>query len=109
MQLLLFKNRLLKSQLIILAMICQLVMLLVKIQFGHIKSNMSNQNSLTRAQLNLVVQHSGRGGQQNKGKGAGCTATSLTGSPTGLTASSRVFGAKFEPKMVKPKKPKIGV
>ena len=49
------------------------------------------------------------GGQQNKGKGAGCTAIGLTGSPTGLTASSRVSGGKFQPKMVKPKKPEIGV
>ena len=49
------------------------------------------------------------GGQQNKGKGAGCTATSLTGSPTGLTASSRVSQNKSKPKMVKPKKPDIGV
>ena len=39
------------------------------------------------------------GGQQNKGKG----------SPTGLTASSRVSGGKFQPKMVKPKKLEIGV
>ena len=39
---LLFKNRLLKSRLIILAMICQLVMLLVKIQFGCLKPNLSN-------------------------------------------------------------------
>ena len=49
------------------------------------------------------------GGQQNKGKGAGCAAIGLTGSPTGLTASSRVSGGKFQPKMVKPKKPEIGV
>jgi len=49
------------------------------------------------------------GGQQNKGKGVGCTTTGLTGSPTGLTASSRVSGEKFQPKMVKPKKPEIGV
>ena len=49
------------------------------------------------------------GGQQNKGKGAGCTATGLTGSPTGLTASSTVSNTKFKPKMVKPKKSKISV
>ena len=49
------------------------------------------------------------GGQQNKGKGAGCTATGLTGSPTGLTASPRVSQNKSKPKMVKPKKPEIGV
>ena len=30
------------------------------------------------------------GRQQNKGKGASCTAAGLTGSPTGLTASSRI-------------------
>ena len=49
------------------------------------------------------------GGQQNKGKGAGCTATGLTGSPTGLTASPRVSQNKSKPKMVKPKKLEIGV
>ena len=49
------------------------------------------------------------GGQQNKGKGTGCTATGLTGSPTGLTASSRVSQNKSKPKMVKPKKLEIGV
>ena len=42
------------------------------------------------------------GGQQNKGKCAGCTAT-------GLTASPRVSQNKSKPKMVKPKKPEIGV
>jgi len=31
------------------------------------------------------------GGQQNKGKDAGCTATGLTGSKTGLTGSSRIL------------------
>ena len=41
------------------------------------------------------------GGQQNKGKGAGCTATGLTGSPTGQTASSRVSPNNSKPKMVK--------
>jgi len=49
------------------------------------------------------------GGQQNKGKDAGCTATGLTGSKTGLTGSSRILQNKSKPKMVKPKKPKIGV
>ena len=44
------------------------------------------------------------GGQQNKGKGVGCTAISLTGSPTGLTASSRVSPNNSKSKMVKPKK-----
>ena len=42
------------------------------------------------------------GGQQNKGKGAGCTAT-------GLTATPKVSQNKSKPKMVKPKKPEIGV
>ena len=49
------------------------------------------------------------GGQQNKGKGSGCTATSLTGLKTGLTGSSGVLQNKAKPKMVKPKKPEIGV
>lgn len=49
------------------------------------------------------------GGQQNKGNGAGCIVTGLTGSQTGLTASSRVSQNKLKPKMVKPKKPEIGV
>ena len=49
------------------------------------------------------------GGQQNKGKAAGCTATGLTGLKTGLTGSSRVLQNKSKPKMVKPKKPEIGV
>ena len=46
---------------------------------------------------------------QNKSKGAGCMATDLTGSPTGLTTSPRVSRIKSKPKMVKPKKPEIGV
>ena len=49
------------------------------------------------------------GGQQNKGKDAGCIATGLTGSTTGLTSSSRVSQNKSKPTMVKPKKPEIGV
>jgi len=49
------------------------------------------------------------GGQQNKGKSTGCTATDLTGSPTGLTGSPRVSQNKSKPKMVKPKKLEIGV
>jgi len=36
-------------------------------------------------------------------------ATGLTGSPTGLTTSPRVSRIKSKPKMVKPKKPEIGV
>jgi len=49
------------------------------------------------------------GGQQNKGKGAGCTTTGLTDSPIGQTASSSVSPNNSKPKMVKPKKPEIGV
>ena len=49
------------------------------------------------------------GGQQNIVKGSGCTTTGLTGYPTGLTASSRVSPNNSKPKMVKPKKPEIGV
>ena len=49
------------------------------------------------------------GGQQNKGKTACCTVTGLTGLKTGLTGSSRVLQNKSKPKMVKPKKPEIGV
>ena len=57
---------------------------------GCLKSKLSNQNPLARAQrLNLVLQRSG--GQQNKGKDAGCIATGLIGSKTGLTCSSRVL------------------
>src|SRR6185437_1630209 len=47
--------------------------------------------------------------QQNKGKDAGCIATGLTGSTTGLTGSSRILQNKSKLKMVKPKKPEIGV
>ena len=49
------------------------------------------------------------GGQQNKGKDAGCTATGLTGLKTSLTGSSKVLQNKTKPKMVKPKKSKISV
>ena len=78
-------------------------MLLVKIQFGRPKPKFLNQNPLARAQrLNAVL-------QQNKGKAAGCTATGLTGLKTGLTCSSKVLQNKSKPKMVKPKKPEIGV
>ena len=49
------------------------------------------------------------GGQQNKDKGSGCTATGLTGLQIGLTSSSGVLQNKAKPKMVKPKKPEIGV
>ena len=45
------------------------------------------------------------GEQRNKGKGAGCAATGLTS----LTGSSGVLQNKAKPKMVKPKKPEIGV
>ena len=78
-------------------------MLLVKIQFGRLKPKLSNQNPLARAQrLNVVL-------QQNKGKAAGCTVTGLTGLKTGLTGSSGVLQNKAKSKMVKPKKPEIGV
>ena len=49
------------------------------------------------------------GGEQNKGKGSGCTATGLTSLKTGLTGSSGVLQNKAKPKMVKPKKPEIGI
>ena len=49
------------------------------------------------------------GGRQNKGKDAGCIANGLTGSKTDLIGSSRVLQNKSKPKMVKPKKPEIGV
>jgi hypothetical protein len=55
-------------------------------------------------------------GQQNKGIGAGCAVTGLTGGQTdltagqpGLTTSSRVSQNKSKPKMFMPKKPEIGV
>ena len=49
------------------------------------------------------------GGQQNKGKDAGCITTGLTGSTTGLTGSFKVLQNKSKLKVVKPKKPEIGV
>jgi len=49
------------------------------------------------------------GEQQGKDKEAGCDETGLTDSKTGLTASSKVLQNKSKPKMVKPKKPEIGV
>jgi hypothetical protein len=63
------------------------------------------------------------GGQQNKGIGAGCDVTGLTGARTGLTgaqtgltggqpgltASPKLLHNKSKPKMVKPKKFEIGV
>jgi hypothetical protein len=56
------------------------------------------------------------GGQQNKGNGAGCAATGLTGAQTGLTggqpgltAAPRLSQNKSKPKKVKSKKPEIGV
>jgi hypothetical protein len=48
-------------------------------------------------------------GQQNKGEAGGCTEASLIGGQPGLTASPRLLQNKFEPKMIKPKKPEIGV
>jgi len=40
------------------------------------------------------------GGQQNKGKDAGCIATGLTGSTTGLTGPSKVLQNKSKPKIM---------
>ena len=58
LQFLLFKNRLLKSRLVILAKFC--IMLLVKIQFGRPKPKLLSQISLARAQkLSLVLLRSG--------------------------------------------------
>jgi hypothetical protein len=48
-------------------------------------------------------------GQQNKGEVAGCTEADLTGGQPGLTASLNFSQNKSKPKMVKPKKPDIGV
>jgi hypothetical protein len=47
------------------------------------------------------------GGQQNNGKGAGCTATGLTGSPTGLTASSRVSGGNSNLRWLNPRNTRL--
>ena len=72
------------------------------------QAKLSNQISLARAQkLSLVLLR--WGGQQNKGKGTGCTAIGLTGLRTSLTGSSRVLQNKAKPKMVKPKKTEIGI
>ena len=49
------------------------------------------------------------GGQQNKGKDAGCITTGLTSSTTGLTGSFKVLQNKSKPKIIKPKKPEIGL
>ena len=84
-------------------------------------SNVASQDTIRPSQAEIVKPNSPSKstetkcststlwGQQNKGKGAGCTTTGLTGLQTGLTASSRVLQNKSKPKMVKPKKPKIGV
>ena len=48
-------------------------------------------------------------GQQDKDNGASCDKTGLILSKTGLTSLSGVSKNKSEPKMVKPKKPEIGV
>ena len=47
-------------------------------------------------------------GQQNKGKGTGCTSTGLTGLQAGLT-SPRDLQNKLKPKMYNPKKLEIGI
>ena len=81
-------------------------MLLVKIQFGHLNRNCGNSPS---KYIETNSSTSTLRGQQNKGKSASCTTTVLIGSKTGLTASSRILHNKSKPKMVKPKKPEIGV
>jgi len=57
-----------------------------------------------RKSTETISSSSTLGGQQNKGKGTGCTATGLTSYSTSLTASSRVSPNNSKPKMVKPKK-----
>lgn len=57
-----------------------------------------------RKSTETISSSSTLGGQQNKGKGTGCTATGLTSYSTGLTASSRVSPNNSKPKMVKSKK-----
>jgi hypothetical protein len=49
------------------------------------------------------------GGQQNKGEATSCTEAGLTEGQPGLTASPSLMHNKSKPKMVKPKKPEIGV
>ena len=59
--------------------------------------------------IEIVSATSMLGCQQGKDKTVGCDKTDPTGSKTGLIASSRVLQNKSKPKMVKPKKPEIGV
>ena len=68
-----------------------------------VEPNFPNKSTKTKFSTSTL------GGQQNIVKGSGCTAASLTGYPTGLTASSRVSPNNSKPKMVKPKKPEIDV
>ena len=62
-----------------------------------VKSNFPSKSTETKSSTSTL------GGQQNKDKGAGCTATGLTGSPIGLIALSTILQNKSELKMVKPK------
>ena len=64
-KLLLFKSRLLKNRLIILAKVC--LMLLVKMQFGRLKPNLSNQIPLasTQKQIQVLLRS---GGNKRKAK-----------------------------------------
>jgi hypothetical protein len=64
----------------------------------------SPRKSIETTSSNLML-----GGQQNKGKDIDCTSIGLTGLLTGLTASPTVSRIKLKAKMVKPKKPDIGV
>ena len=64
---------------------------------------------LPQKSIEIISSTSTLGGQQGKDKEAGCDETGLTDSKTGLTASSKVLQNKSKPRMVKPKKPEIGV
>ena len=68
-----------------------------------VEPNFPNKSTKTKFSTSTL------GGQQNKDKGPGCTATGLTGSPIGLTALSTILQNKSELKMVKPKKLEIVV
>ena len=62
-----------------------------------------NKSTETKSSTSML------GGQQNKGKAAGCTATGLIGLKIGLTGPYKVLQNNSKPKMIKPKKPKISV
>ena len=72
-------------------------------QVEIIEPKSPNKSTETKSSTSML------GGQQNKGKDAGCTAIGLIGSKTDLTGSSSVLQNKSKPKMVKPKKSEIGV